>query len=68
MYNIFDFLLVQTRNKMYEGAAQANFILVGTNKKSEVLCSIWLNVGVELHFLTVAVKCITWDYKVWLHN
>ena len=49
-----DFLLVPAKNKMYEGAAQVNFIFAGTSKKSEMLYITWVNVGVIINFITVA--------------
>ena len=42
MYNISDFLLVPARNKMYEGAARAPFILAGTSKKSLYSYMLWV--------------------------
>ena len=41
MYNIFDFLLVPARNKMYEDVARVYFIFAGTSKKSKMLYIIY---------------------------
>ena len=50
MYNIFDFLLVLTSNKMYE----VHFTCAGTSKKSKMLYIIWLNVVFAIHVIIVA--------------
>ena len=44
IYNIFAFLMVLARNKMYKGAS----------KKLKMLYIIWLNVVGAIHFITVA--------------
>ena len=39
---------------MYQGTARAHFFLLHKRQNSEMLNIIWLNVGVDIHFITVA--------------
>ena len=37
---------------MYHGAARVHFIFAGPSKMSEMLYTIWFNVGGAIHFIT----------------
>ena len=43
------------------GAAQVHFIFTGTNKKSDMLDSIWLNIFSGIHFITVSKSKMPWQ-------